>query len=153
MTLFPYAQLLLWVFLLSVPSMRSYNILGVFPHPGKSHVDVFLPLMRGLANKGHNVTVISCFSLKDRPSNYKEVGLDQALKIFLNVIDMGELESNRLYKYTTLFKLSYFAQYACESGLGSKVVKDFMKTDQHFELLIIEFFNSDCFMGLNFKLE
>lgn len=64
--------------------INCYNILGIFIHPGKSHFDMFYPLMRSLAERGHNVTVISHFPDKNPVQGYKDVVLEGLSEIGLN---------------------------------------------------------------------
>lgn len=64
--------------------LQCYNILGIFIHPGKSHFDMFYPLMRGLAENGHNITVISHFPDKNPLPNYKDIVLEGLDDISLN---------------------------------------------------------------------
>lgn len=52
--------------------INGYRILGVFPHFGISHFYVFHPIMRGLAEAGHNVSVVSYFPDKNPHPNYKD---------------------------------------------------------------------------------
>lgn len=59
----------------SINSANSLKILGLFPHPGVSHFHFFHPIMRGLADAGHDVTVISHFPDKTAPNNYKDLKL------------------------------------------------------------------------------
>lgn len=54
----------------------TYNILALFHHPGQSHFAFFEPLLRGLAEKGHNVTVLGYFPIKDPPENYHDVVME-----------------------------------------------------------------------------
>lgn len=53
-----------------VHAIKSSNILVFVPSPWKSHVIAFQPLFLELANRGHNVTVISKFTVKDPPPTY-----------------------------------------------------------------------------------
>ena len=55
----------------------GYRILGLFPHPALSHFKAFQPLLKGLANAGHEVIVVSHFPDKNPPSNYHDYVLDQ----------------------------------------------------------------------------
>lgn len=54
---------------LSVHGIQCLRILGVFPVQGKSHYILARGLMRGLAEKGHDVTVINPFGEKNPPKN------------------------------------------------------------------------------------
>lgn len=63
-------------FLLICCTTNGHRILGLFPHPGLSHFHFFHPVMKGLAEAGHEVTVVSHFPNKEPIENYK----DEALK-------------------------------------------------------------------------
>lgn len=66
---------------------ESLKILGLFPHPGLSHFHFFHPIMRGLAEKGHDVTVISHFPDKNAPQNYKDISLPKT-NTLANTVDL-----------------------------------------------------------------
>lgn len=67
---------LLMLFAVSfINSASALKILGIFPHPGVSHFHFFHPIMRDLADAGHDVTVISHFPDKTAPPNYKDLKL------------------------------------------------------------------------------
>lgn len=65
------------VIVLTTPSIEAKRkkILGLFPHPGISHFHFFHPIMRGLAERGHDVTVVSHFPDKSPPIGYRDVPL------------------------------------------------------------------------------
>lgn len=57
---------------------ESHRILGLFPHPAISHFRAFQPLLRELAEKGHEVVVVSHFPEKNAPESYRDFVLDQS---------------------------------------------------------------------------
>lgn len=61
------------VLLLYVGHCWSANILAFLPTFAKSHYGAFQPLLKELAVRGHNVTVVSHFALKDPPPNYHHI--------------------------------------------------------------------------------
>lgn len=67
-------------------SSSSYRILGIFPLPIASHFTFIQPIMRELAEAGHNVTVISYFPDSSAPANYKDIQLT-AQPVMTNSID------------------------------------------------------------------
>lgn len=69
--------LLLIFCVLFTGSSSSLKILGLFPHPGASHFHFFHPIMRGLADAGHDVTVVSHFPDKNASINYKDLKLPE----------------------------------------------------------------------------
>lgn len=72
---------------LSVSCTNSLKVIGLFQHPGVSHFHFFHPIMRGLADAGHDVTVVSHFPDKNAPSNYKDLVLGKT-EILTNSVDL-----------------------------------------------------------------
>lgn len=66
----------------------SLRVLGLFPHPGISHFHYFQPIMRGIAEAGHNVTVVSHFPDKNPHKNYKDLTLT-GLDLLTNAVDLA----------------------------------------------------------------
>lgn len=73
----------------------GFRILALLPHPGYSHFKMFHPIVRKLADIGHNVTVFSHFPDNTAPSNYIDVpmsgslltnGLEFGVSLFNNVV-------------------------------------------------------------------
>ncbi|KAJ8946467.1 hypothetical protein NQ318_004513 [Aromia moschata] len=132
----------------------AYNILGIFPHLGKSHFDAFRPLMKGLAQKGHSVTVMSHFPLTRPFQNYRDIDLGGKNQVFIDVVDIKQEDpSSRLKKILNVWMLADSANLSCEVGLSSSAVQNFLKTEEQFDVMIVEFFNSDCFLGLVQKVK
>lgn len=129
------------------------KILGVFGHTGKSHFDVFKPLLEELARRGHELTVISYFPRTDNAKakeplpNYKDVSLVTKDGIFVNVIDLQQIKHGWFRPMQELYLLKTMADYACNAGLRSSSVKKFLQSDEKFDLILTENFNTDCFLG------
>lgn len=81
----------LWLTLvgfLCTTQINSYKILGLFPHPGVSHFHFFHPLLRALAETGHEVTVVSHFPDKEPVNeNYIDLPLT-GLEFLQNSVDL-----------------------------------------------------------------
>lgn len=83
-------------FLLLCCTSNAHRILGLFPHPGVSHFHFFHPVMKALAEAGHDVTVVSQFPNKNPIENYRDepiksqhnlsnfVNLDVSIKAKIN---------------------------------------------------------------------
>ena len=130
------------------------KILGVFGHPGKSHFDVFKPLLEELARRGHELTVISYFprtnnaKVKEPLPNYKDVSLMISKDgIFVNVVDLQQINHGWFRPVLDLYMLRIMADYACNTGLRNSNVKKFLQSDEKFDLILTENFNTDCFLG------
>lgn len=60
----------------------AYRILGVFPVASQSHFYVGNALMEGLAEKGHDVTVLSPFDSNNSYKNYKHIPLELTRQLY-----------------------------------------------------------------------
>lgn len=61
-------------FLISLLSLsEAYRILAIFPLNSKSHNGMFNALIRGLAERNHQLDVITHFPLENPPENYKVI--------------------------------------------------------------------------------
>lgn len=69
----------------------AYKILGVFPFAAHSHYALGSRLMKALAEKGHDVTIITPYREKNPPKNYREIFLsgfvEKAEGWFVFIID------------------------------------------------------------------
>lgn len=70
------------VLIFFVSCANCYKILGVFPCPSKSHYHLGHALMKGLADDGHEVTIVSPYSQKEPIKNYKEILLENSVAEF-----------------------------------------------------------------------
>lgn len=131
----------------------SYKILGLFPHPAKSHFEIFRPLVEALAEKGHNVTVVSPFPRKQPLKNYRDISLEGHIDTLVNVIDLDLFKGRRYEKYANILLLAKMAYAVCEQGLSSKPVQELIKSSDTYDIIIIEQFNTDCFMGFAHKFK
>lgn len=77
------------IVLLFCCTTNGHRILGLFPHPGVSHYQFFHPVMKALAEAGHEVTVVSHFPKKEVIENYKDEPLkgkgEDGLVNFMNI--------------------------------------------------------------------
>ncbi|XP_011700255.1 PREDICTED: UDP-glucuronosyltransferase 2B17-like [Wasmannia auropunctata] len=132
----------------------TLKILGVFGHPGKSHFDVFKPLLEELARRGHEITVVSYFPRSDSVKakeplpNYKDVNLANPKDgVFVEVIDLQQINHAWYRPLLDIYMLRFMADYACNTGLRTPAVKEFLRSNEKFDLILTENFNTDCFLG------
>ncbi|XP_066599338.1 UDP-glucosyltransferase 2-like [Prorops nasuta] len=135
-------------------SERKLKILGTFAHLGKSHFDVFRPLVEELADRGHEVTVVSHFPRSEeakqkRPlPTYRDISLvDPKIGVLLNVVDLKMVDNSPLRLFTELMVLRHMGGLACEMGLRNQEVRKLIASNEKFDLILTEFFNTDCFLG------
>lgn len=136
------------------------NILGVFGHPGKSHFDVFYPLLEELARRGHDVTVISHYprtaaSKAAEPlPNYKDISLrNDEVGIFLNVVDLKLIDQSYKRLLSEMANIRRMATISCENGLRNPQVQEFVRSGHKFDVVLTENFNTECFLAIVNKFD
>ncbi|XP_036346705.1 UDP-glucosyltransferase 2-like, partial [Rhagoletis pomonella] len=136
-----------------VQASNSLKILGLFPHPGYSHFRFFHPIMRGLAEKGHDVTVISHFPDENPPQQYRDLPLT-GQKILTNSIELKAFEDQPFYNfYLELLMIHEWGKDACNQTLHSGALAQVLRQRQHFDVIIMEQFNSDCMVAVAHQLK
>lgn len=130
------------------------KILGVFGHLGKSHFDVFKPLLEELAHQGHEITVISYFPRTDNAKtkeplpNYKDIDLvDPEVGVYVNIVDLQKISHSFFRPVYEFLMLKSMADFACSTGLRNPAVTELLRSDEKFDVILTENFNTDCFLG------
>ncbi|RZC31813.1 UDP-glucuronosyltransferase [Asbolus verrucosus] len=124
--------------------IKCAKILGVFPAPGYSQFILAEVLMKELANRGHQVTVISPYSPKNATENYRTIEVTDVLSSG-DQFDLFELERKNLF--TNIMTTYKFGNFMTEVTLSSKKVQDLLHSHETFDLVIIEQFFNDAMKG------
>uniref|UniRef100_A0A182JNW2 UDP-glucuronosyltransferase n=1 Tax=Anopheles christyi TaxID=43041 RepID=A0A182JNW2_9DIPT len=140
-------------------SVHGYRILGLFPHPGLSHFKVFHPIMRGLANDGHHVTVVSYFPDANPVPNYQDLRFE-GQKILTNAFSLEVWRTDftgRTFfdNFNEFHELVVWGMDSCKAALNSSAIDEIFKAHQTvpFDLVVIEFFATDCMAAIAWMLE
>lgn len=64
---------LIFIIVVCLCPIGAYKILGIFPTDAPSHYVLGSRLMKALAEKGHEVTIIAPFKEKNPPRGYREI--------------------------------------------------------------------------------
>lgn len=154
MNLVNFCSVLFLIAILSVQS-ETKQILGIFPHFGYSHFKVFYPLLHELAERGHNVTVITHVKSLSPPAGFYEELLLEG-KNTVNVVPLKEMKerswSGLLDEY---FILHNEGQESCHRLYKSGYVDEVLKRHRilPYDLVITEYFNSDCQLALPYLMK
>ncbi|XP_017771391.1 PREDICTED: UDP-glucuronosyltransferase 2C1-like [Nicrophorus vespilloides] len=122
------------------------RILGVFPFPSRSHTILGSALLRELASRGHEVTMISPFPLKNPPPNYNDVYLDGLL----------EMRNERMKVFmspnsSTLSKIGYtydILRILNDAVIENKNLQDFLATKPKFDVAVQMLFMNEALLGI-----
>jgi len=149
-----YLGMLLLVTVMTVS--ESAKILGLFPMPSKSHTAVNVAIVKELAERGHEVTVVSPFPEKSEIPNYKNIVLDEKI-IEKHFATLGiKVEETFKVVDRNTFQISLMlwglGSLLCENYLQEPGVQDLIHSKhEHFDLVIIEAFFNECFLGFAHK--
>jgi glucuronosyltransferase len=127
---------------------ESARILGMFPVPGKSHMIVFSALTKALAERGHELVVVSTFPMKNPPANYTDINIWESLKeIYEQTVDTN------LYDFADMpfafLPLLYWYEgvHIVDLVFKNNQVKSLLNDERGFDLVIAEDFMSDAVFG------
>ncbi|KAH8273650.1 hypothetical protein KR018_006193 [Drosophila ironensis] len=156
-------RLLITIFCVSlttgIPRQSSAgNVLAVYPHFGFSHFKVVMPILNELAERGHHITVISYVKnpRANELPNYEEllispVDEDQS-STTINLVPLTEHTATRslavlFWEYLALHNEG---QETCEHLYASGHIEEVLKRHKSkpYDLLLTEYFNSDCQLAL-----
>uniref|UniRef100_V5GU86 UDP-glucuronosyltransferase n=1 Tax=Anoplophora glabripennis TaxID=217634 RepID=V5GU86_ANOGL len=137
--------------LLLAPSFTGgARILGMFPTSSPSHYILGGALMKGLAEAGHDVTVISPFVHKHPPKKgkWREIILEGFMEEFnkkFESINMFEMDFNPL-----LFSImaNQMGNKIVEETLNYTKVQDLIKSNEKFDAYIVPQFMNDGLKAL-----
>lgn len=73
---------LCFLLLALINAATAFKVLAFLPFFASSHNKIGQSIARAIADKGHDVTIISCFPKKDPNRNYKEISTEDFLETF-----------------------------------------------------------------------
>ncbi|XP_055848943.1 UDP-glycosyltransferase UGT5-like [Episyrphus balteatus] len=122
----------------------GYKILGVFPIASKSHFIIGDALMRGLAEKGHDVTVISPYPMRDKKYHGIEVKalvpvMNGLIKDFLDLRDLGFFQT-----FSQIYEMGILATNVT---LNEPLVQKLMKSKAQFDVIVMDLFVDEALFG------
>ncbi|KAJ9574470.1 hypothetical protein L9F63_008358, partial [Diploptera punctata] len=131
--------------------VTSARILGLFPYTGKSHFQVSGALMEGLARRGHQVVVLSHFPMKHPPPNYIDISLQGIMNTKVENLPIQDAVDEGIIR--NMENIIKSGIEACETSLASTPVQNLIKSEEKFDLIVVEFFNTDCILGFVHKFK
>lgn len=132
----------------SVSLCQCLKILVIFPHFGKSHYLVYEPLFKNLSSKGHNLTVIGFFPQQNKIPNFRDVVVKSGRIAGEGIMNMEKIEVSRWELYRGPNLLAWFAEISCPLVLNSTNVLNFLQEKNTFDVILVEYFHTNCVMGI-----
>ncbi|XP_071453943.1 UDP-glycosyltransferase UGT5-like [Hetaerina americana] len=132
--------------LLQCQNLEGANILVLFGQGSRSHNNIYVSVTTALANRGHNLTVITPLPIASPPPNYKQ-------------IDTSSTSLSHFSNFTASKRVSIFGLFRNFSGLAFdncnvtlsdprvKLLMDPTVEGNKFDLLITSTVLAECFYG------
>ncbi|XP_065332518.1 UDP-glucosyltransferase 2-like [Cloeon dipterum] len=121
------------------------RILCLFGVSGKSHNNFFSALTRELANRGHDLTVLTSYPTNKTSANYKEIAVDVMDKVGAVFSPFTHTEENFFSQFGSIIKI--FVQ-TCPYVLQTPQVKPLL--NEKFDLVFISMFFNQCFLPFGY---
>ncbi|KAL3268644.1 hypothetical protein HHI36_007748 [Cryptolaemus montrouzieri] len=137
--------LLLGLILKNEIQVESARILGIFPTPSKSHYALGNVLLKELARRGHEVTMISPFEEKHPPPNssYRDIKLEFEISEADKSSNFFSSDMSNPY-LVTLF-LNYVGCKMLNATLNFPNVQKLLESEEKFDAVIMDQFVDDGF--------
>ncbi|XP_018325088.1 UDP-glucuronosyltransferase 1-3 isoform X1 [Agrilus planipennis] len=136
-----------------ISQIECYKILVLFVHPGKSHFLAFEPLFKALAEKQHEITVVSYFPQKETIANYTDISPKSKVFTYTEEIVLGNYDGSWISTIKSALVLAEFSKISCKEHFSTKEVQNLIKSDVKFDVVIYEIFASDCLLGFAHKFK
>ncbi|XP_011294798.1 UDP-glycosyltransferase UGT5 isoform X2 [Musca domestica] len=138
--------------------VEGARILAVYAFPGKSHYGMHSALIKELVQRGHQVTMIAAFSLKNLNlgANYTEILIEPVYDFWSDVMDF--FKTDNIFELTDMGNLQYYkmmdiiAFSTTEHALKQPKVQALINDPQprgKFDLLLCEQFYQEPFLALS----
>ena len=140
----------------SVSTSENLNILAVLFMSGWSHFMFFKPLLKELARRGHNLTVLSHHPWIHHENdpilpNYKDIVVKDPKSYNKGEFDLSNIDTSNMRYLEEPMLLRTLGLSYCEKSLKDPNTLEFLNSSQNFDLIITEAFNADCALGFVHK--
>jgi glucuronosyltransferase len=135
---------------ISFGDSEAARILGVFHYNGKSHFIMFEALLKGLAERGHQVYVVGHWPQKKPIPNYIDISVEGSIPAVANnctidfILELSHTTNVLDFIWNTVLDM-------CRIVLEHPKVQRLINGDDKFDLIITEIFGPDCFLGLSHR--
>lgn len=156
---FKFTLLLPLLFLANVSfftDVKAANIVFFSPTGSYSHRVSVWPLVRKLVENGHHITFISAYPPKDPLPNVTELVPEAMAKSANDFMQGGELDVTHRISGSMEACYDHVPQLGidtCKMFLDDPEVQVWLKTDPKIDLFVVDWFVSDCILGLAYKMD
>ncbi|XP_047028541.1 UDP-glucosyltransferase 2-like [Helicoverpa zea] len=139
----------IFYFIATIFATDSYKILGIFPSLDRNNYLTYRGLFRELANRNHEVTLISHFQMPDAPASYKDILLSDGLHQVYKALSFESVIVNEVSRvpFETLVATKA-GNDDCKTLMNNHQVLHMLRTRPRYDVILVESYNSDCGLAL-----
>ncbi|CAG9834236.1 unnamed protein product [Diabrotica balteata] len=145
----------IFIFLTVTKDAHAYKILGVFPMAAPSHYFLGSQIMMGLAEAGHDVTMLTVFEEKNPPKNgkYNQIVMkdlyEEQQAMFRAVADFKNKQDHGMFNNPVVMLMTFnqFGYTIAEKTLNNTKTQDLLKSEKKFDVVIVPQFILDSLKG------
>ncbi|XP_050522153.1 UDP-glucosyltransferase 2-like [Daktulosphaira vitifoliae] len=142
-----------FIFIASLGIISGANILGVFPVNGMSHWIVYESILKTLAARGHNITVITSFPQKSPVPNYIDIDVSNILPHDVNSMNMDLVQNVISNVHLNQKFIAQHQLELCQGLIKNPHVQDLLQSDIKFDAVFTEIFGADCDVGFAYHFK
>lgn len=135
------------LFVVCAKECFASRILVLFPSPSRSHLVVMQGLTTALAERGHQVTVVSPFPLDKKMENYRDIKVnfqDEHKEFVQSILNDPGKNKNVFWNFPTLLKVCL----KIGNDTLSMPQMRYLMNKEKFDLVITGFFLNNFMLGI-----
>ncbi|XP_045473130.1 UDP-glycosyltransferase UGT5-like [Harmonia axyridis] len=125
--------------------VESAKILGVFPFPSKSHYTMGNVLLKEMAKRGHEVTMIGYYEEKHLPQNVSYRNIKVELQMNEGDKKVNFFDQGMANAYLITFFLNYAGGKMTNQTFNIPAVRKLLESGEKFDAVIMDQFIDDSF--------
>ncbi|KAK9881059.1 hypothetical protein WA026_014404 [Henosepilachna vigintioctopunctata] len=139
-----------WCFSMFTYEIETAKILAVFHYPGKSHYMGGVALMKILAERGHEVTMVSPIGESEKIDNYRDVVLPEVFEVAEQF--MKNYFEYNMHPYFQIYGISKKCFSLLNTTLSHPKLQNLLKSEK-FDLVILQQIYSDALTYIPYYLD
>lgn len=136
------------ILLIIIPNINCARILGIFNIPSKSHHILGECLLKGLAAKGHEVTMLSPFSSEKLPKNYNEIVLENVFQVKDEMMSRMMLDAQNSSLINKIITTMQFMNVMEDIFFNHTKIYNLIHSEDRYDLAIVMWFGNDAILAL-----
>ncbi|CAB3377025.1 Hypothetical predicted protein [Cloeon dipterum] len=139
----------------TLASVNGARILGLFPYPSRSHLNVYSTLTKALAARGHELVVVSAYPLAKPPANYTDIDSMPAVRAIHDAIFNANVYDDFSDFPLYLIMTSFWDEglWVTEEFLKYSKVQEIIQDKRGFDLVISEAFVDEAVYAFAFHFQ